>query len=207
MEITPLDASQARRFLQVARADRFEALYVHSLTVGLRMGEALGLKWSGMDLDAGKLRVNRQLQRICEGGGLVFSEPKNASKRTVELPQRAVEALRIHRKRQLEEPHKVGANWQDYGLVFTSSKGTPLDAQNIVNRRLKPLLKRAGIRDVRWHDLRHTYPTLLLSRGVHPKYVQQSLGHTSIQLILDRYSHWITSKGRHAADSMDEALG
>jgi integrase len=98
MEITPLDASQARRFLQVARADRFEALYVHSLTVGLRMGEALGLKWSGMDLDAGKLRVNRQLQRICEGGGLVFSEPKNASRRTVELPQRAVVAFRNHRK-------------------------------------------------------------------------------------------------------------
>jgi integrase len=97
-EITPLDASQARRFLQGARTDRFEALYVLSLTVGLRMGEALGLKWSDMDLDAGMLRVNRQLQRIREGDGLVFYEPKNASRRTVELPQRAVEALRSHRK-------------------------------------------------------------------------------------------------------------
>jgi integrase len=73
MEKTPLDASQVRRFLQVARADRFEALYVLSLTVGLRIGQALGLKWSGMDLDAGMLRVNRQLQRIREGGGLIFS--------------------------------------------------------------------------------------------------------------------------------------
>jgi integrase len=123
------------------------------------------------------------------------------------LPQKAVEALRIHRKHQLEEPHKVSANWQDYGLVFASSKGTPLDTQNIVNRRFKPLLKRAGISEIRWHDLRHTCATLLLSRGVHPKYVQQSLGHTSIQLTLDRYSHWITSMGRHAADSMDEDLG
>jgi integrase len=122
------------------------------------------------------------------------------------LPQEAVEALRIHRKRQLEEPHKVGANWQDYGLVFASSKGTPLDAKNIVNRRFKHLLKRAGIRDIRWHDLHHTYATLLLSRGVHPKYVQQSLGHTSIQLTLESYSYWIPSMGRHAADSMDEAL-
>ena len=90
-------------------------------------------------------------------------------------------------------------------MLFASSKGTPLDTQNLVNRRFKPLLKRAGIHDIRWPDLRHTYATL--PRGVHPKYVQQSLGHTSIQLTLDRYSHWITSMGRHAADSMDEDLG
>jgi integrase len=82
----------------VARAYRFEALYVLSLTVGLRIGQALGLKWSGMDLDAGMLRVNRQLQRIHEGGGLILSEPKNASRRTVELPRRTVEGLRSHRK-------------------------------------------------------------------------------------------------------------
>jgi integrase len=68
------------------------------------------------------------------------------------------------------------------------------------------LLKRAGIPDIRWHDLRHTYATLLLSRGVHPKFGQQSLEHTSIQLTLERYSHWIPSMGRHAADGMDEAL-
>jgi integrase len=82
--------------------------------------------------------------------------------------------------------------------------GASLDAQNIVSRRFRPLLKRAGIRDIRWHYLHHTYATLQLSRGVHPNYVQQSLGHTSIQLTLDRYSHWIP---KHAADSMDEALG
>jgi integrase len=85
------------------RTDRFEALYVLSLTVGLRMGEALGLKWSDMGLGAGMLRVNLQLQRIREGGGLVFCEPKNASRRTIDLPQRALEALRLHSKRQAEE--------------------------------------------------------------------------------------------------------
>ena len=122
------------------------------------------------------------------------------------MPQKAVEALRIHRKRQLEEPHKVGANWQDHGPVFAFSKGTPLDAKNIVNRCFKALLKRAGIRDIPWHDLRHTYATLLLSRGVHPKYVQQSLGRTSIQLTLDRYSHWMPTMGKHTASAMDEAL-
>ena len=106
-EITPLDTEQARALLGAAKGDRFECLYVLSLTCGLRMGEALGLKWSDIDLDAGTLRVHRQLQRIRDGGGLVFSEPKNASRRTIDLPQRALEALRSHRKKQLEE-HSLG---------------------------------------------------------------------------------------------------
>ena len=102
---------------------------------------------------------------------------------------------------------KAGANWQENALVFASSKGTPLDAQNIVNRYFKPLLKPAELPDIRWHDLRHTCATLLLSRGTHPKLVQHLLGHASITMTLDRYSHWIPSMGRHAADGMDEALG
>ena len=136
----------------------------------------------------------------------MFSEPKNASRRTIDLPQRALEALRIHRKQQLEEQLRANS-YADSGLVFASSKGTPLDAQNIVNRQFKPLLKRAGLPDIRWHDLRHTCATLLLGRGVHPKLVQHLLGHASITMTLDRYSHWIPSMGRHAADGMDEALG
>jgi integrase len=206
-EITPLDVEQARLLLEAAKDDRFECLYVLSLTCGLRMGESLGLKWSDIDLDAGTLRVHRQLQRIREGGGLVFSEPKNASRRTIDLPQKAVEALWSQRKRQLEEQLRAGAKWQDHGLVFVSSKGTPMDAQNIVNRYFKPLLKRAGLPDIRWHDLRHTYATLLLARGTHPTYVQKSLGHASVQLTLDRYSHWMPSMGRNTAQGIDEALG
>jgi integrase len=139
--------------------------------------------------------------------GLVSSEPKNASRRTVDLLQRAAEALRSHRKRQMEEQPTVGVQWTDNGLVFTTTIGTPLDAQKIVNRHFKPLLKRAGLPDIRWHDLRHTYATLLLSRGTHPTYVQKSLGHASVQLTLDRYSHWMPSIGHNTAKGIDEALG
>src|SRR5919107_4304262 len=209
-EITPLDAEQTRTLLDAAKSDTHEPLYVLSLTTGLRMGEALGLKWSDIDLDRGTLRVNRQLQRIRrdgeKSGTLEFSEPKNASRRTLDLPQRAVEALRSHRKEQMEEQLRAGSEWQDNGLVFVSIKGTPLDAQNIVNRHFKPLLKRAGLPVIRWHDLRHTCATLLLGRSVHPKLVQHLLGHASITMTLDRYSHWIPSMGRHAAEGMDEAL-
>jgi integrase len=91
--------------------------------------------------------------------------------------------------------------------VFASSEGTPLDAQNIVYRYFKPLLKQARLPSIRWHDLRHTYATLLLARGTHPTYVQKSLGHASVQLTLDRYSHWIPSMGRATAEGMEEALG
>jgi integrase len=101
----------------------------------------------------------------------------------------------------------VSAQWTDNGLVFTTTIGTPLEAQKIVNRHFKPLLRRTGLPNIRWHDLRHTCATLLLGRGVHPKMVQHLIGHASIQLTLDRYSHWIPSMGRHAADGMDEALG
>jgi integrase len=209
-EITPLNSKQARKFLDAATGEKFEALYVLSLTAGLRMGEALGLKWTDIDLDAQTLRVNRQLQRMrrdgVKSGTLEFSEPKNTSRRTIDLSQRALEALRNHRKQQVVEQLRAGFNWQDNGLVFATGKGTPLHAQNVVNRGFKPLLRRADLPDIRWHDLRHTCFTLLLSRGVHPKYVQMLAGHASIQLTLDRYSHWMPSMGKHTAIAMDDAL-
>jgi integrase len=206
-EITPLDVEQTRVLLEGVKGDRFECLYVLSLTCGLRMGESLGLRWFDIDLEAGTLRVHRQLQRVREGGGLVFSEPKNASRRTIDLPQRGLEALRSHHKRQIEQQLGAGAKWQENDLVFTTTIGTAVDAQNVVNRHFKPLLRRAGLPPIRWHDLRHTCATLLLSRGTHPTYVQKLLGHASVQLTLDRYSHWMPSMGKHTASAMDEALG
>ena len=109
--------------------------------------------------------MNRQLQRVRKDGDrsgkLEFSEPKNASRRTVGLPQRAVSALKSHRKRQLEEKLGAGPLYQDRELVFASRYGAPLDAQNIVNRHYKPLLERAGLPPVRFHDLRHSCLSLL----------------------------------------------
>lgn len=211
MARTPLDSEQARTFLQTASTTgaRFEALYVVSLTVGLRICEVLGLKWSDIDFEKGTLRVNRQLQRMRrdgeKSGTLEFSESKDASRRTVDLPKRAIESLTNHRKLQLEE--KMAATYyEDSGLIFATGTGSPLDAQNVVNRPFKPLLKSVGLSDIRWHDLRHSCFTLLLSRGVHPKYVQHLAGHASIQPTLDRYSHWMPSMGKHTASAMDAAL-
>jgi integrase len=110
------------------------------------------------------------------------------------------------RKHQLEE--KLGASsYEESDLVFATRKGTPLDTQNMINRHFEPPLKNAGLPNIRLHDLRHTGATLLLGRNVNPKLVQHLLGHASISMTLDRYSHWIPSMGSHAADVMDEALG
>ena len=177
---------------------------------GLRQGEALGLKWSDIDLDGGTLRVNRQLQRVRrdgdKSGKLEFSEPKNASRRTVGLPRRGVVALRAHRKRQLEEKLKVGSEWQDNGLVFASKYGGPLDAQNIVNRHFKPLLKRAGLPPIRFHDLRHSCLSLLARRGEPIRDLQALAGHATAAFTLQRYTHYYDSSARRTADAMSDIL-
>ena len=104
------------------------------------------------------------------------------------------------------EARLKATNYDDQGLIFATGKGTPLEAQNIVNRHFKPLLRRAGLPDIRWHDLRHTCATLLLGRVDH-KDVQKLLGHKNISITIDRYSHWMPDMGKRAADGMDDALG
>jgi integrase len=205
-EIEPLDTSQAAAFLEAAKGDRFEALYALCLMCGLRHGEALAVRWQDIDLDGGTLRVNRQLQRVRGGGGLRFSEPKNASRRTVGLPQRAVSALKSHRKRQLEQKLRAGPLYQDGGLVFASGQGKPLDAQNVVNRYYKPLLKRAGLPPIRFHDLRHSCLSLLAQRGEPIRDLQALAGHASASFTLQRYTHHYDSSARRTADAMGDIL-
>jgi integrase len=204
-EIDPLNASQAAAFLKAAQGDRFEALYVLCLMCGLRQGEALALRWQDIDLDGGTLRVGRQLQRVRGGGGLRFSEPKNASRRTVGLPQRAVSALKSHRKRQLEEK-LVAASYHDQGLVFASREGKPLDAQNIVNRYYKPLLKRAGLPPIRFHDLRHSCLSLLAQRGEPIRDLQALAGHATAAFTLQRYTHHYDASAKRTAEAIGDIL-
>ena len=204
-EPEPLDTSQAAAFLKAAKGDRFEALYILCLMCGLRQGEALALHWRDIDLDEGTLRVNLQLQRVRGGGGLQFSQPKNASRRTVGLPQRAVSALRSHRKRQLEEKLRV-ADYEDSELVFASSKGTPLDAQNVVNRYYKPLLKRAGLPPIRFHDLRHSCLSLLAQRGEPIRDLQALAGHATAAFTLQRYTHHYDASAKRTAEAMGDIL-
>jgi integrase len=208
-----LSPEEAQRFLQAARGDRLEALFVLVLTAGLRQGEALALRWENIDREAGTLTVKRQVQRKRRDGsdlhepGLVFSQPKSKKgHRTIRLSAIALEALRSHQERQLQEKQKAGARYHDQGLVFATTIGTPLDAQNVVNRHFKPLLRRAALFDIRFHDLRHTCATLLARKNVNPKIVQDTLGHASLSMTLGVYSHVQAAMKGEAAAAMDSTF-
>lgn len=203
-ELTPLDPAQARRLLDVIRGDRLEALYTVALAVGLRQGEALGLRWEDVDLDAGMMNVRHALQRV--DGRLVLVEPKShTSRRTIALPAGTVAALREHRRRQLEERVLAGRRWQDQDLTFTTTIGTPLDG-TAVTKRFQRLLAYAGLPRQRFHDLRHACASLLLAQGVHPRVVMEVLGHSQISLTMNTYSHVIPALQREAADRMEALL-
>jgi integrase len=179
-------------------------LYVVAVHCGLREGELLGLHWEDIDLETKTLAVRRTLSETKSGH--ILEAPKNAKGRNVRLTNGAVEALKRHRAAQNEERLRLGALWQDQGLVFPSRKGTTMSAKNLTTRSFKPILGRAGLPNIRLHDLRHTCATLLLSKGVHPKLVQELLGHATISITLDTYSHVLPGMGDQTAAAMESAF-
>ena len=177
---------------QAAQGDRLEGLYVLAIHTGLRQGELLALRWEDVDLGGGVLRVR--------------GTKTARSRRTVKLSETALEALTSHLTRQLGEIDRVRSMWQENGLVFATEIGTPLSRHNLAHRSFRPLLARAGLPAIRFHDLRHTCATILLSQGVHAKFVQELLGHATIAITLDTYSHVLPGMSSGTADAMDEAL-
>lgn len=203
-ETDPFSPEEARTFLKAIKGDRLEALFTCALALGLRQGEALGLRWDDIDLQARSLTVRANLQRIDHRLQLV--EPKTRrSRRTLTLPETTAAALRTRHRRQLEEKVKAGARWHDTGFVFTSVIGTPLEPRNVV-RRFHAVLKEAGLRHQRFHDLRHCAATLLLAQGVELRTIMEILGHSQISITADLYTHVIPAVKREAADLMDGIL-
>ena len=206
-EIRPLSPAQARALLRAASGDRLEALYVLAVHCGMRQGELLGLRWDDVDLDAGMLQVRRTLTGS-QGGRPVFTGPKTAkSRRAIKLNAATAEALKRHRQRQLEGRIAHAGLWQDHGLVFATGVGTPLNRHNLSRRSFGALLEQAELPKIRFHDLRHKCATILFSRSQHPKLVQELLGHATVAITLDTYSHVLPGMGDGLADAMGQALG
>jgi len=200
-----ISPDQAYALLDAVQGDRLEALYTVALALGLRRGEALGLRWQDVDLETRVLHVRRALQRV-KAGGLRFLELKTRkSRRDIALPHAVLAALQAHKERQAFERRATEPLWQEHDLVFTSTIGTPLEPRN-VNRHFTAVLKRAGLPHLRFHDLRHGCATLLLLQGVELKVVQEILGHASVSTTGNIYAHVLDSLKRGGADQMDAIL-
>ncbi len=200
-----LTTAEAQAVLKAAQAERLEALYVLAINVGLRIGEALALRWQDVDLDAGRLSVVYNLQRV--RGKLVLVEPKTEkSRRRVGLPPAVVQALLDHGARQRKEKLRQLPLWQDSDLIFTSQIGSPLDPSD-VSRDFRAFLARKGLPRVRFHDLRHASGSIMLKNGVPMVTVSGILGHSNIATTVDIYGHVEQAAFDEAARAMGRALG
>ena len=204
-EMLTFTEDQARTFISLAETTRYGALFNLALHTGMRQGELLGLKWIDLDWVKRKLQVRRQIQRI-PGQGLSFVEPKSAAgRRAISLSKNMVERMRKHYNEQSTIRENAGIKWQENDLVFPTTLGTPMHPTSMY-KDFKALLAKNDLPNIRFHDLRHTAATLMLQQGIHPKVVQERLGHADITLTLNTYSHVLPSMQEDAAEKLDELL-
>lgn len=204
-EIRSLSEGDVRHLLEVAAGTRHHAIWVFLVTTGVRLGEALGLKWSDIEFAESRAHIRRALQRQ-RGAGIVFVEPKTAkSRRTVPIPPETLAILLNHRHAQEADRREAAAQWVEHDLVFPSPIGRPID-MSFLSLIFHRALKQAGLPRHRIHDLRHTAATHLLTRHVHPKIVQDLLGHSTIAITLDTYSHVLPPLGKDASAHMSSLV-
>jgi len=203
-DIMVLSPEQVDNFLRAAEHDRYYALFTLAVTTGMRLGELLGLQWGEIDLEHGRITVRQSLVR--SGKQWSLSEPKtSSSRRQIALPPSVIPVLRAHRRTQAQE-RLASEAYDNNDLVFATAGGQPLRRQNLSRRHFKPILKAAGLSDIRFHDLRHTCATLLLLAGENPKVISERLGHSSVAFTLDTYSHVLPNMQQQAADKLEAML-
>lgn len=202
-EMQTWSAEQVAQFLAATRDDRLGAAYLLAVLTGLRRGELCGLRWDDIDLAAGQLAVRRA--RVAAGYEVSEGTPKSGRARTVAISTATIAALRRHRARQAGEQLAWGAAYVDSGVVLTRENGEPLHPQTL-SQAFERRVAHLGLERIRFHDLRHTSATLALHAGVHPKVVQERLGHASIGITLDIYSHVTKGMQEAAAAELDRVV-
>ncbi|MBX6395329.1 MAG: site-specific integrase [Alicyclobacillaceae bacterium] len=203
-EMRPLSPEEAKRFLQAAKGTRHEALFGLLLDAGLRPSEALALRWQDINLEQGVITVRHSLERL--NGQWRLKEPKTAAgRRSIPVSAGTVRLLKVHKARQARERLQAGPGYQDLGFVFANQTGEPLSLDS-VRESFKRTLRRAGLPEIRLYDLRHSAATLLLASNVHPKVVQERLGHVDVSLTLGTYSHVLPGMQQKAAEQLGQML-
>jgi integrase len=204
-EMRTLTEDEVRRLLAVTAGTRHHSLWVFLVTTGVRLGEALALRWADIDMVDGLATIRRALQRQ-RGVGMVFVEPKSSrGRRTVSFPRETLDVLAEHRRDLDRERRQAGKSWHESDLVFPSPLGRPRD-MTYLSFTFHRGLQRARLPRMRIHDLRHTAATHLLNRHVHPKVVQELLGHSTIAITLDTYSHVMPALAKEASAHMSSLV-
>jgi integrase len=204
-EMQTWDEDDVTRFLEATKDSRYHALFYTALFTGMRRSELLGLKWTDVDFTLSQVYINRSLHHL-KDGSYVFTQPKSAkSRRTIALPPSAILLLKEHYEKQKLERAMLGIPLSDDDLLFSTPEGKPL-RPNTITRAWTILAARTGLKVIRFHDARHTHASLMLKQGIHPKVVQERLGHASIQITLDTYSHVAPGLQQAAAEGFDRML-
>lgn len=205
-EMAVLSEEQLARLFKVARESRIYIAILLAATTGARRGEILALRWGDLDLESGTaVAVIRRSLQLTKSG-ISFKEPKTrGSSRTITLPLLTITALREHRKEQTREKLLLGPEYIDGGLVCALRDGLPINPCRLSKTFLE-IVRKSGVSRVRFHDLRHTHATLLLQQGVNPKVVSERLGHASVSVTLDAYSHVLPCMQADAARKINTAL-
>jgi len=201
-QMKPLSEDELLSFLEAAKHDRLFTAYLLAATTGLRRGELLGLCWDCVDLEAGSIAVKRQLIPLKSGLVLQEDTKSRSSKRNISLTDDAIRELKAHKRRQAQEKLAMGEAYQNLNLCFCKEDGSYLRPENFV-KVFQQQLESAGLPKVRLHDLRHGHASLLLQRGIPAKMVQERLGHSSITMTLNLYSHVTPEMAKTAAASLN----
>ena len=195
--VDPLDFDETNMFLETCQkySSDYHPLFFTALRTGMRLGELLGLKWGDVDFNNRFIMVKRTFKRG------IFSEPKNKKHRRVDMTEQLAAVLKELQKQQLKKGLKEGRG-DIQEMVFTRENGKPVE-QNYIRRVFKRMLRKAGLREIRLHDLRHSFASQLLSLGESPVYVKEQLGHHSIQMTCDVYGHWIKTPKKAGVNKLD----
>jgi len=204
-EMIALDEQDTATLLKLADGSRLYAAMLLAVTTGLRRGEILGLHWADLDLEKATLSVRHAVEQTREAGTRLKSPKSKKSNRTVALLEICIPTLRRHKAAQGEEKLRAGADYTDRGLVFAGEDGE-IWSPDTFTKAYRDLVRRTAFEHVRFHDLRHTHATQLLRQGIHPKVVSERLGHSTIALTLDTYSHVLPGMDENAAAKLDVAL-
>ena len=197
---------QARAFLVAVADDELYAMWVLFLTTGLRRGEIAALRWEDVDLERATMAVVRNRVSAGRGKAVSVHQPKTrGGRRNVALDATSIEVLRLHRTAQREERLRLGPAWMDSGYVFCGIDGAALHPDTITGT-FRTIVTDLDLPRIRLHDLRHTSATLALKAGVHPKVVSERLGHATVGITLDLYSHVLDSMQAEAAEQIGDVI-